>query len=227
MRNYYAERLNAGKLLAVYDTDIPCIARYLTAEIDYIKGCIKEDFKAIELGAGYGRIMKELAPHLKHIDGIDIAPDSVEFGQLYLRDTPGARLYLADAFSFETEERYDLVICAQNGLSSIKGDPYLLTQKAVGLLNVGGTALFSTYSSKFWAYRLAWFQQQADEGLLGELDFEKSVNGKIVCKDGFTSISFTEEDLKNLGASTGKHFYIEEVDCSSVFLIIVNLPPQC
>lgn len=222
MKNYYAEKLSAGKLLDVYDTDIPRVAQYLTAEIDHIKSYLKDGFKAIELGAGYGRIMKELAPHLEYIDGIDIAGDSVAFGQHYLSYAPNARLYQADAFSYETEEKYDLVICAQNGLSAIKGDPLLLVQRAVSLLNAGGTALFSTYSAHFWAYRLAWFQEQSDKGLLGELDFEKSVNGKIVCKDGFSSTAFTEGDLRDLGENTGRHFYIEEIDCSSLFLIVVN-----
>lgn len=223
MRDYYSERLNADKLLAVYDTDIPRVARYLRAEIDYIKDHLDEASHALELGAGYGRIMKELAPYVKRIDGIDIAEGSVAFGQSYLSDVPGARLHLADVFSFEPEEKYDVVICAQNGLSAIKGDPGLLARKALSLLREGGKALFSTYSVHFWAYRLAWFQEQADKWLLGELDFEKSIHGKIVCKDGFTASTFTEAELKNLGEGTGKPFAIEEVDRSSVFLVITNL----
>lgn len=222
MRDYYSERLNADKLLAVYDTDIPRVARYLRAEIDYIKGHLDTASRVIELGAGYGRIMKELAPYVKHIDGIDIAQDSVAFGQSYLRDVPGARLWQADAFSLETEEKYDIVICAQNGLSAIKGDHGALARKALSLLAEGGKALFSTYSVHFWAYRLAWFQEQADKWLLGELDFEKSIHGKIICKDGFTAATFSEAELRSLGESTGKPFYIEEVDRSSVFLVIDN-----
>lgn len=223
MRDYYAQQLNSDKLFAVYDTDIPRIARYLKAEIDCIISRVDKSFTVLELGAGYGRIMKELAPHVKRVDGIDIAESSVAFGQEYLKNTPNARLYHADAMSFAAGEKYNAVICAQNGLSSIKGDPGCLIQKAVGLLEVGGTALFSTYSGKFWAYRLAWFQEQADKGLLGELDFAKSVNGKIICKDGFTATSFTEQDLRSLGKRAGKPFSVEEVDRSSLFLTIYNI----
>lgn len=223
MQNYYAEKLNSNKLLSVYDTNIPRIAQYLKAETEYVKSYIGKAFDVMELGAGYGRVLKELAPHVRHIDGIDISADSVAFGQNYLKDTPCARLYQADAFSFETAKTYDLVICVQNGLSAIKGDPSLLVRKAVSLLNTGGIALFSTYSGNFWAYRLAWFQEQADKGLLGELDFEKCYGGKIICKDGFTAATFDEKDLSSLGASTGKPFYVEEVDRSSVFLSVFNI----
>lgn len=223
MTDYYSERLNADKLLAVYDTNIPRVARYLKAEIDYIRSHLDAASRVMELGAGYGRIMKELAPYVKNIDGIDIAEGSVAFGQSYLKDVPGTRLFLADAFSFETEDKYDVVICAQNGLSAIKGDPGRLARKAVSLLSEGGKALFSTYSAGFWAYRLAWFQEQADKGLLGELDLKKSIHGKIICKDGFTAGTFSEADLKILGESTGKPFYIEEADRSCVFLVIANL----
>lgn len=209
--------------MAVYDTNIPRVARYLQAEIDYIRSHTDKASRVMELGAGYGRIMKELAPFVQYIDGIDIAEGSVALGQSCLRDAPRARLRLADAFSFETEDKYDIVICAQNGLSAIKGDPGRLVLKALGLLDEGGKALFSTYSAGFWAYRLAWFQEQADKGLLGELDFEKSIHGKIICKDGFTSGTFSEAELRSLGESTGKPFYIEEVDRSSVFLVITNL----
>lgn len=223
MRDYYSKQLNAGRLLSVYQTNIPRVAQYLNAEMDYIRKFLHKDHNVMELGAGYGRVLKELAPYVKRIGGIDIAEGSVTFGQNYLKDVPNASLYMADALSFETEQKYDVVICIQNGLSAIKGNPYHLVQKALALLRAGGKALFSTYSGKFWAYRLAWFQEQADKGLLGELDFEKSVNGQIVCKDGFTATAFTEEELKNLGASAQKPFYIEEADCSSIFLRIDNI----
>ena len=51
----------------------------------------------------------------------------------------------------------------------------------------GGRALFSSYSPKFWEHRLSWFREQADKGLLGAIDEEKTRDGLIVCRDGFVA----------------------------------------
>ncbi len=80
---------------------------------------------------------------------------------------------------------YDVVLCLQNGLSAMKGDPYDLVERSMKALVPGGRAFFSTYASGFWEWRLEWFKEQADKGLLGELDMEKTGDGKIVCSDGF------------------------------------------
>ena len=74
--------------------------------------------------------------------------------------------------------------------------------------------------TSFWAHRLAWFHEQADKGLLGEIDLEKTRNGTIVCKDGFVATTFSEDKLKKLGEESGCHYCIEEVDESSLFLIL-------
>lgn len=67
---------------------------------------------------------------------------------------------------------------------------------------------------------MAWFKEQADKDLLGELDMEKTKNGEIVCKDGFRATTFTESELENLGKASGCKWQIAEVDESSIFLII-------
>ena len=65
-----------------------------------------------------------------------------------------------------------------------------------------------------------WFHEQADKGLLGEIDTEKTRDGKIICKDGFVAITFSEDELRKLGEESGYPYLIEEVDESSLFLIL-------
>ena len=69
----------------------------------------------------------------------------------------------------------------------------------INLLAPGGTVYFSSYSAKFWNWRLKWFEEQADKGLLGEIDYDRTKDGVIICKDGFKAITHSPESLKEIG----------------------------
>ena len=220
MQNYYAGKLNAAKLFQVYETGIERVRQYLEAEIDFVRKDLQGHERILELGAGYGRIMKKLAPYAESIVGIDISEDSIAFGKEYLKDSPNCSLLAMDAHDLGYKSGFELVICLQNGLSAMKGDPLDLVRRAMAALKPGGRAYFSSYSPRFWEVRLAWFQEQASMGLLGEIDLEKTKEGKIVCKDGFTATTFSAADLAELGDKVGCACRIEEVDESSVFAIL-------
>ena len=96
----------------------------------------------------------------------------------------------------------------------------ILDAEKRGLLAPGGTAYFSTYSANFWDHRIDWFQEQADKGLLGELDMEKTRDGVIICKDGFKATTQTPEDYEAIGRASGFPYEVVEVDQSSLFLVI-------
>lgn len=95
-------------------------------------------------------------------------------------------------------------------------------KKILGLLAPGGTAYFSSYSSKLWEWRLKWFEEQAGKGLLGEIDYDKTKDGVIICKDGFRAITHSPEDLREIGEDSRYPYVIDETDESSVFLIITK-----
>ncbi len=220
-KNYYAEKLNSMKLYQVYQTEITRVKQYLEAEIDFVRRQLHGREKILELGAGYGRILKELAPCVASAVGVDISADSVEFGKEYLKSFPNCRLLVMDAHDLKLNPEFDVVLCLQNGLSAIRGRgaPNLIEQ-GMKVLVPGGRAYFSSYSHKFWEHRLAWFQEQADKGLLGGIDMEKTRDGNIVCKDGFTATTFSQDALEKLGQNSGYSYRIEEVDESSIFLIL-------
>lgn len=219
--NYYAEKLNAKKLYDVYETDIPRIRQYLDAEIDFVRKDMKGSEHVLELGAGYGRIMKELAQYVGSITGIDISDGNIELGKEYLKDCPNTELYVMDAHKIDIDKEFDVVLCLQNGLSAIKGgNPAVLVANTLKLLKKGGRAYYSTYSPNFWDYRVAWFKEQADKGLLGELDMEKTKDGEIICKDGFRATTYTVSELEDLGRASGYSWHVAETDGSSIFLVI-------
>ncbi|HEN20794.1 MAG TPA: class I SAM-dependent methyltransferase [Desulfobacteraceae bacterium] len=220
MKNYYAEKLNASKLFQVYQTDIPRVKQYLEAEVARVARDLAGQEIVLELGAGYGRILKALAPFARNITGVEISSDSVLFGKEYLKGVSNCSLVITDAFKLKYETEFDVVLCLQNGLSAIKGEPMDLVNVALRSLVPGGRVYFSTYSAAFWDQRLARFMEQAGKGLLGEIDMGLTKDGQIVCKDGFVARTFSHRDLENIGHKSRCQYHIEEVDGSSLFLIL-------
>ena len=219
MSNYYAESLNSQKLFQVYDTALPRVRQYLEAEIDFVRQRLTGRERVLELGAGYGRIVRELAPCCARIVGMDISPDSVRLGEAYLKDCPNAEMVAMDVHRMQFDQPFDVVLCLQNGLSAMRADGDTV-REILDILAPGGTAFFSTYSARFWNHRVAWFREQADKGLLGELDMEQTRDGVIVCKDGFRATTQTPEDYQAIGRGSGCSYEIAEVDGSSLFLIL-------
>ena len=223
--SYYAEKLSAMKLFRVYDTGIERVRQYLEAEIDFVSRHLHGTEKVLELGAGYGRIMKKIAPNALSVLGIDISEESVAYGKSFLADSPNCRITAMDAYRMDYEGEFDVVICLQNGLSAIKGDAQDLVGKGIRALVPGGTAFYSTYSARFWEQRLEWFKEQSKKGLLGEIDWDRTKDGVIACRDGFLATTFSREDLAGIGERTGCPYQLEEVDESSLFLVLEKPKP--
>ena len=224
MGNYYADKLNSQSLFKVYDTSIPRIAQYLAAEIDFVRQHLKPSDRVIEIAAGYGRIVRQLAPHCSKITGMDISAESVELAADYLKECPNAKMVEMDLHALHFDEKFDVVLCLQNALSATRATPESI-KNMVSLLAPGGTAFFSTYSAKFWDWRIKWFEEQAEKDCLGKLDYENTKDGVIVCVDGFRATTQTPEELDAIGKMIGLPYEVTEVDESSVFLIVHNVSP--
>ncbi len=221
MTNYYDEKLNSDKLFKVYETNIPRVKQYLDSEIEYVLNSLTGNEEVLELGAGYGRIMKKLAPKSKTITGIDISGSNVFLGNEYLKENSNARIVKMDVHNLELDKEYDVILCLQNGLSAMKGD--LATIKNIlKYLKPGGKAFFSSYSEKFWDHRVLWFKEQADKGLLGEIDFERTKDGIITCKDGFIATTHSVDDFHEIGKALNYTYKIKEVDDSSLFFVVTK-----
>ena len=218
--NYYAEKLNSQGLFKAYDTDIPRIKQYLNAEIAFVKKNLTGSERVLELGAGYGRVVKQLADYCGSILGIDISKRNAVLGNEYLEKIPNAQIAVMDVHGMSFEEQFDVVLCLQNGLSAMKISQLDVVNKILPLLKNSGKLYCSTYSEKFWKHRVAWFKEQAEKGLLGELDLNKTKDGVIICKDGFKATTHTPQHFKEIGESSGFKYQIKEVDESSLFLII-------
>ena len=115
------------------------------------------------------------------------------------------------------DDIFDVVLCIQNGISVFNVDKLSLISESVRVTRPDGLVMFSTYSDKFWPYRLEWFEAQAKEGLLGEIDYEKTGDGIIVCKDGFKATTVSADEFRTLIKRLNLKAEIIEVDESSLF----------
>jgi 2-polyprenyl-6-hydroxyphenyl methylase/3-demethylubiquinone-9 3-methyltransferase len=117
---------------------------------------------------------------------------------------------------------FDCVVCIQNGISAFHVDQQALISEGVRVAKAGGTVLLSSYSERFWKNRLEWFELQSKAGLVGEIDYEKTTDGVIVCKDGFTATTVSRDHYLALTAQLDADVRIVEVDESSLFCEIVR-----
>ncbi len=206
-----------------YDIASPRIKQYLKAEVNFVLEQIHTSDKVLELGCGYGRVLRELAKQASKVVGIDTSYESLELAKEYLQDFRNIEVHQmnANSLSFK-EETFDVVIAIQNGISVFKVEPEVLLKESLRITKQNGKLILSSYSDNFWDERLKWFIQQSEEELLGEIDFEKTGNGSIVCKDGFIATTFSKKDFQNLLQNMNLKGSIYEIDMSSIFCVITK-----
>ncbi len=218
MGQYYRKSLSAERLKRCYDIAPERTIQYLEAEIDHVIQQLDSNDTVLELGCGYGRVLERLSERCRYLVGIDISPDSVSMAQDLMQEKMDIDVLLMDAaFQGFQSEQFDVVLCIQNGLSAFKIEPIRLIEETMRVTKKGGMCLFSSYSDKFWNDRLEWFVRQSEAGLLGEIDFSATKDGTIICKDGFKSSTFNEEDFLRFSKQLSLDSVIVEVDDSSVF----------
>lgn len=223
MNDYYSKNLSAQRLKRCYDVAPPRIKQYLKAEIDYVKQFISPTDQILELGCGYGRVMAEIASYATRVVGIDNSKESLEYARKYLLDINNVELFEMDAQHLEIDDKsFDVVLAVQNAISAFKLEKKNLIIEAIRVTREGRIVLFSSYSEKIWDSRLDCFQLQADAGLIGEIDYEKSKNGIIVCNDGFMATTINSEEFHNLSSKLKLNTSIQEVDSSSIFCVITR-----
>jgi 2-polyprenyl-6-hydroxyphenyl methylase/3-demethylubiquinone-9 3-methyltransferase len=219
---YYAERLSAERLRRCYEIASPRVRQYLDAEVSHVAGRIRPSDRVLELGCGYGRVVKELVGKAGTLIGIDTSLSSLQLARELMCEQGNTWFLAMDACALGFRDgTFDVVLCIQNGLSAFKVDQRVLIGECIRVARPGGRVLFSSYAQKFWKDRLAWFQLQSDEGLLGEIDHDATGDGVIVCKDGFRATTISPDDFMALMSEFNVHPKIEEVDESSLFCEIV------
>lgn len=215
---YYAEKLSSERLKRCYDLAPPGVRAYLDAEIDYVRERAASAGWLLELGCGYGRVLRAIARPRTKIVGIDTSVESLSMAQHLLSDLEDVSLCLMDAVRLGFSSGvFDLVCCVQNGISAFRVDQRRLLEEAVRVAKPGGVVLFSSYAAEFWEDRLNWFRIQSAHGLVGEIDETATADGTIVTRDGFIATTVSPQQFQELARGLGSTVEIRTVAGSSVF----------
>lgn len=220
---YYKDKLSATKLLKCYEIATPRIKQYLDAEIQFVISNLYDTDLVLELGCGYGRVMKPVSPFVSMMVGNDISRESLELAKSYMKPCKNYRIIQMDASNMAFRPcTFDAVFCIQNGISAFGVDKKRLIGESIRVTKSNGVILFSSYSNKIWKDRLDWFRKQSQIGLLGEIDEERTRDGTIVCKDGFRATTLSGNQFVELFDEFQLNASIYEVDESSIFCKVVK-----
>jgi len=220
---YYKDKLSANRLLRCYEIAPPRIKQYLNAEIQFVISNLHGTDLVLELGCGYGRVMKEVSPFVPWIIGNDISKGSLELARAYMESYQNYAVFLMDASQMSFRSCiFDAVFCIQNGISAFGVNKKRLIAESIRVTKDNGIILFSSYSPKIWKASLEWFRKQSQFGLIGEIDEEKTRDGTIVCKDGFRSTTVSSDQFVELFDEFRLNASIIEVDESSILCKVIK-----
>jgi len=220
MGGYYSQKLSGERLRLCYEIAPPRVKQYLEAEIEFALDKIKPSGLVLELGCGYGRVLKRLLAKAKTVVGIDTSFTSIGLARDVFCQHSFCHLYVMDAVEMGFCDRlFDAVVCIQNGISAFGVDQRKLIEEALRVTHTGGVVLFSSYSERFWEDRLGWFRIQSEKKLVGEIDDEATGYGVIVCKDGFKASTVSPDDFIMLTSGLDIDPIITEVDNSRCTII--------
>lgn len=218
MHSYYSQKLSAERLRLCYEIAPPPVKRYLEAEIEFVLGKIKPSDLVLELGCGYGRVLKKILEKTKTVVGIDTSHASLSLAREMIGGVTSCYVFEMDAVELGFKHRqFDVVVCIQNGISAFKVNQQKLIKEAMRVTHSGGTVFFSSYSEYFWEDRLEWFRLQSKHGLIGDIDDDATGDGVIVCKDGFRASTVSPDNFISLTSGLDIDPIITEVDNSSIF----------
>ena len=201
---YYREKLSGTRLRECYEIASPRVQQYFHAEIRHVLTRIEAADAVLELGCGYGRVVMELARVADWVVGIDTSAESLALARQLAESTSNCEFLEMDAVDLHFPDgEFDVVVCIQNGICAFGVDKERLLREAIRVTRPAGRVILSTYAERFWPHRLEWFEQQAERGLVGDIDHDATGNGVIVCKDGFRAETVSPADLKMLCAQIG------------------------
>ncbi|MGK5087252.1 class I SAM-dependent methyltransferase [Bdellovibrionota bacterium FG-2] len=130
------------KFLRYYD-----IIRAQNTDFAVFKEDLSDECDVLDLGCGQGTLAMALAPHVRSIDGVDLAPEMIKLAaqKRDKAETRNVTFSVGDMFTFVPAKHYDRVILGNSVFSEVHGleSQILLLSKIRSCLKPSGKLLFT------------------------------------------------------------------------------------
>jgi len=168
------------------------IKEWFSKEIEYLKKNIEPNSKILDIGCGFGRHIKILAPFSKEIIGIDNNSGMIQKAKQNLSNFDNVKLFLQDAKKLDFDDSlFDYVICMTNTFGDFPEIKIDVLKEMKRVCKNNGKIIISVYSEKSLEIR------KNDYEKVG-LHITKIDDGIIYTAEGLVSEQFTKSQLEKL-----------------------------
>lgn len=199
-----------GRLAKVF----PEFEEWMRREILEVKKFLKKNSLVLDMGCGWGREMKELAPFCRKIAGIDNSPREIEDAKSYLKGIRNMELFVEDARKTHfPNESFDFIIALGNTFGNLGREKDSILSEMKRLVKKGGKILISVYS-KGSSYRRAENYRRAG------MNVKRVGKGKIIFGGGLVSEEFSKEELKSIFEKFGLETRFIDIGSIGILCVI-------
>ncbi|MEK6833128.1 MAG: class I SAM-dependent methyltransferase, partial [Nanoarchaeota archaeon] len=194
VKNFY-ETFDFEKM--INDQAPELIQEFLDGEIEFISEHIKPNSSILEIGCGYGRLLKIMAKKSKQLVGIDFSNRMVELSKKNLegKENVDIQLMEADKLTFN-DNFFDYVVCLDNSFGNMPKIELDVLKEMKRVCKNGGEIIISVFSENAKDVQRENYERI---GLTNIKDDGKAIH----TAEGFYSRRFAKEELKSLFNNAG------------------------
>ena len=192
------------------------IGEFLEKETAFVEHFTWEKQRILEIGCGYGRLMKIIARRATHVVGIDFSPMQLTKAELYLEGLDNVAYFSMDADNLGLEEnRFDTTVCLNSSLSNMPGIETTVIAEMKRVTKPGGKIILTVLAENAEKAQIANYQR------LG-LSIANVDNNCIITAEGLYSRRFSEDDLHQIMRGAGVVDYTIERFCTIGYLVLAE-----
>lgn len=181
-------------------------------EEEFLLENVPKDTIVLDVGCGFGRVIKLLAPQAKKIIGIDNDKKAIEDAKEYLKEFDNVEIFFEDAEKMHFEDKsFDVVLCVGATPVNFGETKKQIYSEIRRILKDKGLFLTSVYNEDALEDRLITYRNYY------EGDFKIKKNGTVIFGE-FISEQFTEKKIREILDEAG--FEILEIIKEGIFYII-------
>lgn len=212
-KNFY-ERTDWLKKFLNPKTQPLLIREYLEKENNFLVKKIKDDISLLDVGCGFGRHLKLLAPKINSAIGIDIDKKRIRESKTYLKKYKKIGTFAVSIENFQTLGlKFDYIICMNNTFGNLYYKKLMALKKMRRLIKDDGKIIISVHSCGAIYTKMRWYKNTG-------LTNVKRRGNYIYTEEKFRSEFFAKQSLERLFKKAGLKYKILDLTQISYVCIL-------